>query len=93
MCADGRSGGDGWQTKKSKTWVSGKVREEKVLAEAVTIDGRKEWICNSASNPMCGRGGGAVGVAQIFRQGCKGSTDRPLSAKAGAFPSGSSWPE
>ena len=49
MCADGRSGGDGWQTKKSKTWISGKVRAEKVLAEAVTIDGRKVWICKFCS--------------------------------------------
>ena len=38
-------GSDGFQTQKNKSWVSGQVRAERVLAEAITIDGRKEWTC------------------------------------------------
>ena len=34
---------DGFQTQKKQSWVSGQVRTERVLAEAITIDGRKEW--------------------------------------------------
>ena len=36
--------GDGFQTQKRKSWVSGQVRAERVLADAITIDGRKERI-------------------------------------------------
>ena len=36
-------GSDGIQTQKIKSCVSGQVRAERVLAEAITIDGRKEW--------------------------------------------------
>ena len=38
-------GGDGFQTQKKKSWVSGQVRAERVLADAITVDDRKEWIC------------------------------------------------
>ena len=38
-------GSDGFQTQKNKSWVSGQVRAERVLAEAITIDVRKEWTC------------------------------------------------
>ena len=45
---------DGFQTQKKKFWVSGQVRAERILAEAITIDGRKEWTCKfcSESNVM-----------------------------------------
>ena len=36
-------GSGGFQTQKNKSWVSGQVRTERVLAEAITIDGRREW--------------------------------------------------
>ena len=42
-------GGDGFQTHKKKSWVSGQVRVERVLADAITIDGRKEWTCKFCS--------------------------------------------
>ena len=38
---------DGFQTQKNKSWVSGQVRAERVLAEV--IDGRKEWTCKFCS--------------------------------------------
>ena len=38
-------GSDGYQAQ----WVPGKERAEKVQAEAITIDGRKEWTCKFCS--------------------------------------------
>ena len=45
MAADDRAKGEGWQTQKRKGWMSGQFRPEKLVAEAITIDGRKEWYC------------------------------------------------
>ena len=42
-------GGDGFQTQKRTSWIPGQVRAERVLADAITIDGRKEWICKFCS--------------------------------------------
>ena len=42
-------GSDGFQTQKKKSWVFGQVTAERVLAEAITIDGRKEWTCKFCS--------------------------------------------
>ena len=41
-------GGDGFQTQKRKSWLPEKQRGKK-LADAITIDGRKEWICKFCS--------------------------------------------
>ena len=38
-------GSDGFQTQKKKSWVSGQVRTERILTDAITIDGRKKWTC------------------------------------------------
>ena len=38
-------GSDGYQTQRRGLWIPGKERAEKVLAGAITIDGRKEWKC------------------------------------------------
>ena len=35
--------------KRRKIWLSWQVRAEKTLADAVTIDGRKEWFCKLCS--------------------------------------------
>ena len=35
--------------KKRKSWIPGQIRAEKVLADAIAIDGRKEWICKLCS--------------------------------------------
>ena len=37
-------GGDGFQTQRRKSWILGTFRAEKLLAHAITIDGRKERI-------------------------------------------------
>ena len=41
-------GGDGVQTQR-KSWVPGHIRAEQVLADAITIDAREEWICKLCS--------------------------------------------
>ena len=36
---------DGFQAQKRGYWIPGKERPEEVLANAISIDGRKEWTC------------------------------------------------
>ena len=44
----GRSS-DSFQTQRRGSWIPGKERAEKVLADAISIDGRKKWICKCCS--------------------------------------------
>ena len=54
------------------SWIPGQIRAEKVWADAITIDGRKEWICKFFSRPMCGPSGVAGDVSLTSQQFCKG---------------------
>ena len=65
-------GGDGFQTQR-KSWVSGQIRAEKVLADAITNDGRKEWVPKS----MCGPGGVADDITLTSQLVCRENTSRP----------------
>ena len=47
------------------------VRMEEFLAEAVAIDGRKEWSCR-----FCSEGRSVEGARQTFCQCCKENTNR-----------------
>ena len=58
-----------------KGWLSGQVRADRILAEAVTIDGRKEWCCRFCS--------GNERVDEMERP-------QLVSAKVGVYSSGSS---
>ena len=40
---------DGLQAQKRSSWILGKERAERVLANAISIDGRKEWMCKFCS--------------------------------------------
>ena len=40
---------DGFQTERRGSWIPGKERAERVLASAVSIDGRNEWTCKFCS--------------------------------------------
>ena len=42
-------GSDGYQTQRRSLWVPGKERAERMLADAITIGCRKEWICKFCS--------------------------------------------
>ena len=39
----------GFQAQKRGSWITGKERAERVLAHAISIDGRKEWTCKFCS--------------------------------------------
>ena len=54
MGTDDRSKREGWQTQKQRRWMAGQAWMEELLAEAVTIDGRREWYCSRRR--MCGEG-------------------------------------
>ena len=49
MGADDRSKGDGFLSQKRKGYMAGQVRKWELVAEAVTIDGRKERHCRFCS--------------------------------------------
>ena len=38
-------GSDGFQTQRRGSWIPGKEKAETALADAISTDGRKEWIC------------------------------------------------
>ena len=40
---------DGFQAQTRGSWISGKERAERLLANAISIDGRKEWTCKFCS--------------------------------------------
>ena len=40
---------DGFQAQKRGSWIPGKERAERVMANAILIDGRKEWTCKFCS--------------------------------------------
>ena len=73
-------GSDGFQTQKNKSWVSGQVRVERVLAEAITIDGRKGLTCKFVA--------GDVIITSRCR--CTGKYKQAIAAKSGDWSTGSS---
>ena len=81
---------DGFQAQKRGSWIPGKERAERVLANAISFDGRKEWTCKFCQNRMCGRGGVAGDVTVTSRRGCTGSTGMRLLKKSGEWSTGSS---
>ena len=58
--------GDGFQTQKEEVLVPGQVRAEKVLADATTIDKRKEWTGSTdrQCRPQLGGGHHGEGTRQ-----------------------------
>ena len=72
-------GSDGFQTARISR-VSGQVRAERVLAEAITIDGRKGWTCKFVA--------GDVIITSRCR--CTGKYKQAIAAKSGDWSTGSS---
>ena len=83
-------GSDGFQTQKKKSWVSGQVRAERILADAITIDGRTEWTCKFCSKTnvctrwRCRRCGNNI------PSGLQAKHEQALHAKSKEWYSGSS---
>ena len=86
MGADDRSNGEGWQTQRRRGSLSGQLRADKILAEAITIDGRKNGIVAFA----CGRDGRAGGAPQTFPARLQVKKRQLVSARNGGCSSGSS---
>ena len=64
-------GSGGFQAqKKQKSWVSGQVRAERVMADAITIDGKKEWACKFCSET---KRVDALALQALWEQHPKGS--------------------
>ena len=74
-------GGDGFQTQRRKSWVPGKTRAEKVLADAIRTDGRIEWICKFCSQTNVWTRWRCRWCSQKFLRVCKGSTKKPSLRK------------
>ena len=83
-------GSDGFQTQKKKSWVSGQVWAERILAETITIDCRKAstYTCCSESN---------VWTRWLSRRcynnipaGLLGKKRQAIAAKSGEWSAGSS---
>ena len=55
-----------------------KNMQKKVLASAVSTDGRKEWTCKFCSEWVCGQGGVAGAAIMTSQQVRVGSTGRQL---------------
>ena len=69
---------DGFQAQKRCSWIPGKERAERVLVNAISIDGRKSVRAISVRSRMCGRGGVASDVTITSQRGCTGSIGRRL---------------
>ena len=60
-------GGDGFQTRKRKSWIPGQVPAEKVLADAIArLTGERSGIASSVPKPIFGRGGDANDATPTF---------------------------
>ena len=82
-------GSDGFQTQKNKSWVSGQVRAERVLAEAITIDGRKEWTCKFCSESNVWRRWRCRRCYHNIRAVLCGKHRQAVAAKSGEWSPGS----
>ena len=47
----------GFQAQKRGSWIPGKERAERVSANAISIDGRKEWTCKFCSESNAAKSG------------------------------------
>ena len=83
-------GSDVFQTQRRGSWIVEKERAEKVLADDISMDSRKEWICKfcSASNFWtrwrCRR------CFNNIPQGLRGTYRQAVAARTGEWSTGSS---
>ena len=75
-------GSDDFQTKKKKSWVSGQVRAERILAEAMA---GRSGRANSVRNRMRGVGGVAGGDYNNILAGLHGKYRQAIVAKSGEW--------
>ena len=71
-------------------WIPGQARAEKVLADAITIDGRKEWICKFCSETNVWTRWRCRRCYSNIPAGLQGKHRQAVSAKNEGWSSGSS---
>ena len=67
---------DGFQTQKMSSWILVKERAERVMASAISIDGRKEWTCKFCSDVWTRWRCRRCYVTMTSEQVCVGGTGR-----------------
>ena len=83
-------GGGGFQTQRRKSWVPGHIRDDKVLADAITIDGGKDWTCKFCSEANAWTGWCCRRCFSNIPAGLQGKHKKAISAKNKGWYSGSS---
>ena len=90
MDSDESSNGEGWRTQIRNGWIPGQMCAEKILADAVTIDGRREWSCKSCSETNVWTRWRCCWCHTNIPSGLQRKYGQAVSAKAGVYSSGSS---
>ena len=81
--------GDGFQTQKRKPWIPGQVRAQKVLADAIAIDGREGVDLQVLFRNQClDAGGDADDATPTSLPGCRRKYRQATSAKTRRWSSG-----
>ena len=85
---------DGFQTQKRGSWIPGKEREERVLASAISTDGRKDGTCKFCSEPNVWTRWRCRRCYHDILAGLRGKYRQAIARRTGewsAVPSTSSW--
>ena len=82
--------GDGFQTQKRGSWIPGKERAERVLASAISIDGRKEWTCKFSSESNVWTRWRCRCCYNYLPTGLRGKYRQAIAARVGEWSTGSS---
>ena len=82
---------DGFQAqKKEGSWIPGKERPERVLANAISTDGRKEWTCKFCSESNVWTRWRCRRCYSKIPAGFQGKYRQAVAAKSGEWSTGSS---
>ena len=76
---------DGFQAQKRGSWILGKERAERVLAIAISIDGRKEWTCKFCSESNVWTRWRCRRCYSNIPAGLQGKYRQAVAAKAGEW--------
>ena len=81
---------DGFQTQRRGSWILGRERAERVLAGAIALDGRKEWICKFCSESNVWTRWRCRRCYHNIPAGLRGKYRQAVAAKSGEGSTGSS---
>ena len=81
---------DGFRTQKKGSWIPVKERSERVLASAISIDGRKEWTCKFCSESDVWTRVRCRRCCFDIPAGVRGKYRQAIDARTGEWSTGSS---